>query len=65
MFINLEVEVFKNEEGKLMIFLANDGSSGVKYEVETKQDIINEVSSYVEGLLEDVDLDNIETDEEE
>jgi DNA-binding transcriptional regulator YhcF (GntR family) len=53
------------KNGKKVLFIANDGSSGCEYEFKTKKELAKLVKEYVEDLVEyEVDLDEIEESED-
>lgn len=51
MFFNVEIEIIK-KNGKNVLFIANDGSSGCKYEFETKEQLKKLIKGYVDDLVE-------------
>ena len=59
MYFNVEIELIK-KNGKKVLFIANDGSSGCEYEFKTKKELAKLVKEYVEDLVEyEVDFDEI------
>ena len=44
---NIEIEIYA-KDGKNFVYLANDGSSGVKQEIKSSEDLKKIVASYVE-----------------
>lgn len=65
MYFNVEIELIK-KNGKNVLFIANDGSSGCEYEFKTKEELAKLINGYVEDLVEyEVDLDEIEESEDE
>lgn len=64
MFWNVEVEVIR-KNGKLWVYLANDGSSGCKYQFQTKEELKQLINDYVADVVEyDFDPDSILEDDE-
>ena len=64
MYFNVEIELVK-KNGKNVLFIANDGSSGCEYKFKTKEELANLIKGYVEDLVEyEVDLDEIEESED-
>ncbi len=47
----IEIELY-TENGKHYVYLANDGSSGCKYEYNTREELRKYVGDYVEDVLE-------------
>lgn len=65
MYFNIEIELLK-KNGKNVLFIANDGSSGCEYTFKTKKELAKLVKLYVEDLISyEVNLDEIEESEEE
>ena len=65
MYFNVEIELIK-KNGKLKLFIANDGSSGCEYTFKTKEELLNYLKGYMEDIVEyEVDLDEIEEAEDD
>ena len=65
MYYNVEIALFK-KNGKNVLFIANDGSSGCEYTFETKEDLKKLIKEYVEDIVEfEVDLDELDEEDEE
>ena len=63
MYFNVEIELIK-KNGKNVLFMANDGSSGCEYTFKTKKELAKLIKLYVEDLVEyEVDLDEISEEE--
>lgn len=48
--MNIEIKIVKEEN---LIYMAHDGSSGVKYKFKDNEDILNLIKEYVEDALLD------------
>ena len=46
--INLDVDIYTSESGEYEVFISQDGSSGVSYDIKTTNDIANHVKEYLE-----------------
>lgn len=51
MFMNFEIEIYE-ENGKQYLYMSNDGSSGVKVEVKTKEEIKQYINEYIEDVVD-------------
>ena len=51
MYLNIEIEVIE-ENGKTYVFLANDGSSGCKYEFKSKDELKQIIADYVADVVD-------------
>lgn len=50
MFFNVEIETGK-KNGKKIVYLANDGSSGCKYEYETQEQLLDIIKNYIDDMI--------------
>lgn len=46
--INLDVDIYTSESGEYEVFISQDGSSGVSYDIKTTDDIARHVKQYLE-----------------
>jgi hypothetical protein len=52
MYYNVEIEIY-NENGRKMVFLSNDGSSGCKYPFETREELEEIIHYYIVNMLDE------------
>lgn len=75
MYLNIEIEVYQKKDGTKVVYIANDGSSGCKYEFETPEELKQIINDYVADVVDyefedgepelDIDPDEDEEDEED
>jgi hypothetical protein len=51
MFMNFQIEVYE-QDGKQYLYMASDGSSGVKVEVKTKEEIKQYINEYIADVVD-------------
>ena len=54
MFTDFKFELFE-KDGKQFLYMSSDGSSGVKYEVHSKEEILKYTNWYIGNVLDEME----------
>ena len=62
--INLDVDIYKSENGEYELFISQDGSSGVSYDIEYEIKTTDDIAKCVKDYLETYCVESSEDEEE-
>lgn len=52
MYIELEIDCYKNSKNQKMVFLSHNGSSGCKYPYNNLEELKQIVNNYIEDVID-------------